>query len=194
MISPKIIYYFLQPFSFLHLFQNKKTKMVTKNFLPRLKLLRWIEHITVEKVVSFSWWGQSERVKIKFIFPHLNHATQCVPLPEASSKFKIAHSFLLGRVGKVSLKKTPRKFFKPIFFAASSISKLLRGLFGKTIFSTWISIYSKRWFPVSGIPNSSRQTFCMFHSILISEKESSQTHLQKFNCLTTLSKPCFESS
>jgi len=115
MISPKIIYYFLQPFSFLHLFQNKKTKMVTKNFLPRLKLLRWIEHITVEKVVSFSWWGQSERVKIKFIFPHLNHATQCVPLPEASSKFKIAHSFLLGRVGKVSLKKTPRKFFKPIF-------------------------------------------------------------------------------
>jgi len=63
-ISPEFVDYFLQPFSFLHLFQNKKTKMATKNFLPRLNLLSGIEDITIKVVVQLSWWGQSERVKI----------------------------------------------------------------------------------------------------------------------------------
>ena len=65
-ILPKIINYFLQPFSFLHLFQNKKTKMATNNFFPWLNLLSWIEDIA-EIVVQLSWWGQSEWVKVKFI-------------------------------------------------------------------------------------------------------------------------------
>jgi len=37
--------------------------MVTNNFLPRLNLLSWIEHIT-EIVVQLSWWVQAERVKL----------------------------------------------------------------------------------------------------------------------------------
>ena len=54
-ISPKIINYFLQSCSFLHFFQNKKTTMTTKHFLPRLNLLSWIEHIT-KVIVQLSWW------------------------------------------------------------------------------------------------------------------------------------------
>jgi len=54
--------------------------------------------------------------------------TQFVPLPELTSKFIIAHSSFLRFVGRVSLKKTPRKIFKPIFFTAFKSSKLLRAL------------------------------------------------------------------
>ena len=177
--------------------------MATKNFLPRLNLLSWLEHIT-KVVVQLIWRGQTNESEYHLLSPRLNHSTQCVPSPEVSSRFIIAHSFRLGFFGKVSLKKAPQKFFKPIFFTASSISKLLRGLFGRTIFSTLI-IYSKQnfpiYFPVSGTsyqnPNSLHQNFCMFqlsYYILLFQKGFFQTHLQKFHYLTTLLKPCFESS
>jgi len=65
-ISTKFVDYFLKPFSFLHLFQNKKTKMFANNCLPRLNLFCWIEHIA-KIVVQFSWREQSKQVKIPLI-------------------------------------------------------------------------------------------------------------------------------
>ena len=50
------------------------------------------------------------------------------------SKFTIPHSFLFGFFGNVSSKKTPLKDGIFNFFAASSSSKLLNGLFGKITF------------------------------------------------------------
>ena len=131
--------------------------------------------------------GKPNESKYHLSFPRLNHTTQCVQFPEESSRFIIAHSCLFGFFGKVSRKETPRKFFKSIFLTASSISKLLRGLIGKIAFSTRI-IYSKHFI----LGTTLHQILCMFHFVLLFEKEYSQTRLQNFRCQSTPSKSCYE--
>jgi len=112
-----------------------------------LNLLSWIEHIT-EIVVQFSWWRQSERVKVPLLSPRLNHATQCVPTSEVSSRFIIAHSFRFDFFGKVSLKKKHHKSFSNQFFHRIFDFKFAQRLFEKITFSTWMFICSKQNFPI----------------------------------------------
>jgi len=90
-ISPKFVDYFLQPFSFLHLFQNRKTKMSAKKRLPRLNLLSWIEHIA-KIVVHFSWPGQSKRVKIPLI---ISSFEPCDPVHPISRSVVLVHNCAL---------------------------------------------------------------------------------------------------
>ena len=78
-------------------------------------------------------------------------------------KVMIPYSCLFGFFSKVSRKKTPRKCFKSLLLTASSISKLLRGLFGKIAFSTWI-IYSKHCF--SGNNTSSNFMYVSFRFVV----------------------------
>jgi len=133
---PKTVNYVLETSAVLHLLQNVKTKMTRKYLLPRLYLLSWRENVTIKVLVQLSWWGQSERVKIKFVISTLEPRN---PMCSVSRRIITVHDsafmpfwFLWQRVSQ----ENTSKVFQINFLTASSISKLLRGLFGRITFST----------------------------------------------------------
>jgi len=146
MISPKFVDYFLQPFPFLHFFQNKKTKMSAKKFSPRSNLLSWIEHIA-KIVVQLSWWRQPERVKIPHIISSFEPRDPVRPI---SISVILVHNCALISIWflwqSVSQEKDHESFSNQSF---SPHLRLLRVLFGRTTLSTLMFIYSKQNFPIS---------------------------------------------
>jgi len=65
--------------------------MAANNFLARLNLLSWIEHIT-EVVVQLSWWRQSERVKIPLFITTFE---PCDPVCPISRSVVLVHNCAL---------------------------------------------------------------------------------------------------
>ena len=131
---PFSAYYFLEMFSVLQLLWKVQAKMPAENLLPWLNLFSWIEHITMQIIVQLVLETRSyQNTVCRCLFKTAN------PVHPANWRIVQVHDstfIFMGFVGKVSLKKKPRKCLKTIFFTASKSSKLLRGLQGKTTFST----------------------------------------------------------